>query len=305
MSSTLTNFFSGKRRKPESTSSNSDNCASPDFVSKSDSKKLRHNSESEKEEEDNMAFSDVLEEINKKLANMATADSVKTMKDDIEKVLSKINNRMDKIETALFDLSKENDDLKKTMTQLREDNKNLQQKLAQEEKESKRLRMTLNDQEQHGRGWNVRVYGVKEVQGGKGSEAVADCVKKCVDIFSNKIGVSVSEKDIEIAHRTGKQNRDRPRPIIVRFFSRQVRSNVLSSRRKLKQTGISVGEDLTQANYRLMNIAKQHSASLTTWSSNGKILAKLKTGEIVKVDLDTNVDAAFRKALAGGNTSGR
>ncbi|KAL8569800.1 hypothetical protein ACOMHN_006526 [Nucella lapillus] len=40
-----------------------------------------------------------------------------------------------------------------------------------------------------------------------------------------------------MAHRTGKPGGPGPRPIIVRFHSRMLRSRVLADRRKLKKTG--------------------------------------------------------------------
>ncbi|XP_076455802.1 uncharacterized protein LOC143290334 [Babylonia areolata] len=113
------------------------------------------------------------------------------------------------------------------------------------------LRNSINDQEQHGRQWNIRVFGVREAQG---QETAEDCLKKCLSIFTEKLEVPVSVSDIDIAHRTGKVGAGggRPRPIIVRFMSRGKRGQVLTARRKLKQTGITVGEDLTQTNYRLL-----------------------------------------------------
>ncbi|KAL8605641.1 hypothetical protein ACOMHN_050316 [Nucella lapillus] len=60
--------------------------------------------------------------------------------------------------------------------------------------------------------------------------------------------------DVEIAHRAGKkpEGGGRPRPILIRFLSRRQRGRVLAARRKLKQSGISVGEDLTEHNYPLL-----------------------------------------------------
>ncbi|KAL8563297.1 hypothetical protein ACOMHN_063959 [Nucella lapillus] len=118
----------------------------------------------------------------------------------------------------------------------------------------------MNYQEQHGRQFNVRVYGVRENQGH--ADTVEDCVKHCPEIFTNRVGVQVSPGDIEIAHRVGKPGGAKPRPIIARFFSRRLRGRVLADRRKLKQSGVSVGEDLTQRNYQLLKRATEHSATM-------------------------------------------
>ena len=125
-----------------------------------------------------------------------------------------------------------------------------------------------------------------------------ECVQKCTDKFTKEVGVSVTPNEVEIAHRLGQSRSDRPRPIIVCSHSRKVKSDVLMSRRKLKQTGISIGEDLTQANYRLLTRVKEHSAVLSAWSSHGNILAKLKEGETVRVDLSTDFDKEFARAMS-------
>ncbi|KAL8592237.1 hypothetical protein ACOMHN_030912 [Nucella lapillus] len=100
-----------------------------------------------------------------------------------------------------------------------------------------------------------------------------------------------------MAHRTGKPGGPRPQPIIVRFHSRMLRSRVLADRRKLKKTGVSVGEDLTLLNYKLLKRAEQHSATLSAWASNGKILAKIKNGKTLRLDITMNVDKELIKAM--------
>ena len=126
---------------------------------------------------------------------------------------------------------------------------------------------------------------------------MADCIKKCVAVFTDQVGVPVAEGDIEIAHRSGKPGGSRPRPILARFFCRKKISLVLAARRKLKWSGVSIGEDLTRINYKVLTKANEHSATLATWSSNGKILAKLKNGKVVKIDMYTDLDETFRKEM--------
>ena len=44
-----------------------------------------------------------------------------------------------------------------------------------------------------------------------------------------------------------------------------------------------VGEDLTYANYQVSKKAMEHSATLAVWSSNGRILAKVKNGRKLRI----------------------
>ena len=119
-------------------------------------------------------------------------------------------------------------------------------------------------------------------------------------IFTNMVGVPVAESDVEVAHRVGNRasRQDRGRPIIVRFLSRKKKDDVLTNRRKLKGSDkkIAIGEDLTSLNYKLLKEAKEHSATLDAWSSNGKkIIAKLKNGKTVTLDICRDLDTTLRK----------
>ena len=62
--------------------------------------------------------------------------------------------------------------------------------------------------------------------------------------------------------------------------------------------GVAVGEDLTKANYSLLLATKKHSATLAVWSSNGKILSKLQNGPIIRVDIDMDINAVFKKGFS-------
>ena len=130
-------------------------------------------------------------------------------------------------------------------------------------------------------------------------EKAENCVKKCLDIFNQGVQEKTEEKDIEVAHRAGQPSGTRPRPILVRFFDRKKRDSILAKRRNLKNKGVSIGEDLTAATYKVYRDASKHSASLSVWSSNGQVMAKLKNGKVLKLDIHTDVNEAFRRAMAG------
>ena len=157
----------------------------------------------------------------------------------------------------------------------------------------------LNDLQQYSRKWNLRVFKVPE----KEKETAADCTAKVCAILSDKVGIPITASDIEVAHRTGQRSSTRARPILVRFFDRKKRDSVLTSRRNLKNKGIVIGEDLTYANYQVFRKASDHSATMSVWSSNGKILAKVKNGRIVRVNIHTDLDEAFRRAMSGNEMS--
>eukprot|EP00745_Piridium_sociabile_P013195 TRINITY_DN19706_c0_g1_i16.p1 TRINITY_DN19706_c0_g1~~TRINITY_DN19706_c0_g1_i16.p1 ORF type:complete len:305 (+),score=50.15 TRINITY_DN19706_c0_g1_i16:138-1052(+) len=247
-------------------------------------------------------------DINKRLDSLqqtlASKQDIENMKADfkkeIENFTSAFSKRINTLEGRVAQSEGETGKLKEEVTVLKKTNADLFKKLNMQNKQVTTLNKSLNDLEQQGRKWNVRVFNIPETNSQK-PETTADCVKKCCDIFTNLVGVKVSEPDIEIAHRIGNKPspQSKSRPVIIRFLSRKKKDEVLSKRRNLKGNPgrVAVGEDLTYLNYRLLKDAKQHSATMDAWSSNGKVIAKLKNGKTLKLDIGCDVDATLRQEM--------
>ena len=260
---------------------------------KQEKKKQRFVSEEftdgEEENEQNMESTvTTLDVLSKKLDSLATEDDINQFRAEIQRVIDSLHNKVDKMESRVFDVEAENDKLRT------ENNEDLKNRIDEYDKEKRQLRRNQNDHEQYLRRWNCRVYKVPEEEG----ETANSCIKKCAKVFTKDIGVKVTEADTDVAHRIGPPPpKGRSRPIIVRFLSRQARDLVVSNRKNLKNKGVAVGEDLTKANWQLL-AAEKHSATLAAWSSNGKILSKLKNGGIIRVDIDMDINAVFKKGLS-------
>ena len=87
--------------------------------------------------------------------------------------------------------------------------------------------------------------------------------------------METEECDTEVSHKTGQPSSTNSRPILVRFFDRKKRDQILGRRRNLKNKGILIGEDLTQAKYKVFRASAKHLASLNVRPSNGKVLARI------------------------------
>ena len=172
--------------------------------------------------------------------------------------------------------------------------------LSAHEQQMRKMRKEQNDQQQYSRRWNLRVFKVPEGDG----ETAEDCRKKCCDIFNQKVNVKTAVTDIEVALRTGTPTGTKSRPILVRFFDRKLRDQILANRRKLKNKGIVIGEDLTFASHKIYMAAVKHSACSSAWTVNGKIFAKLTNGTKMKLDMHTDVDRAFRRVMGGRAAGG-
>jgi len=294
----IESLFSKLKRKPSSTSSASE-CESPTIESQKEKKQERKKirvDDSEKSEERNMSVQATLDEINKKLEFVATKDNVNQLKTEMERVVESLNKKIDKLESRLYDIEKMNDGLTNALSAEKKKNAELLCKVETNIKNNTQLFKAQNEQEQYMRRWNCRVFKVKEVEG----ETADQCAQKCVDVFGQKIGVKVSMADIEVAHRTGApptKDKPNPRPILVRFFSRQKRDLVLSQRKNLKGLGVSVGDDLTKANYILLRRAEAHSATLSAWSSRRNVLATVKNGKIVRLEVGEDTDTILSNQM--------
>ena len=115
------------------------------------------------------------------------------------------------------------------------------------------LQSQVLDLERYTRGYNIRIFGVNESQG--------DVCKEKVDrILADKFAV---ESAIENAHRTGKAESGRPRPIIARFYSRFTRRAVMRvAKEKLHNTNIRFVDDLTKMDLEEKNRLKPFMAEL-------------------------------------------
>ena len=107
------------------------------------------------------------------------------------------------------------------------------------------LQKRLEHLEQYSRDFNVRVLGVNEDEG-------EECMTIITD-FITSLGFEDATAEIENAHRTGKKRNDKPRPIIVRLFSRPFKRRLSqvarSSDGKAILRGVRFVEDFTPSDF--------------------------------------------------------
>ena len=88
-----------------------------------------------------------------------------------------------------------------------------------------------------------------------------------------KLEVNIKKEDIDRSHRVGRKSTTKPRGIIVKLVSYRTRQEIMSKRRKLKNTGLSIHEELTKKNQKLLEETKNHSKTHNAWSKDGRIIA--------------------------------
>ena len=94
----------------------------------------------------------------------------------------------------------------------------------------------LNSLERYTRSFNFRILGLPESEG-------ENCIDSVRQILKDKFDIEALV--IENAHLVGISHSDKPRQMIARFYSCATRRDVISSRERLRNTGLRFVDDLT------------------------------------------------------------
>lgn len=162
----------------------------------------------------------------------------------------------------------------------------LRQELARRDDTISQLQLQLNDRtddlEQYQRRNNLRIFGIPETPG--------EDTNRCVMDVAAKLNVAIDPLRIDRSHRVGSREAGKKRPIIVRFVSYADRAALFRSKKFLRNTGITVREDLTKTRTDIVKQAVSHFGLHGVWTADGVILIRIgDTRHRVKTlrDLDT------------------
>lgn len=124
----------------------------------------------------------------------------------------------------------------------------------------------MDEIEQYQRRSSLRIFGVPESE--------TDTDKVAIDV-AKRIGVSLQVTDIDRSHRVGSPNGGKSRPIIVKFCSYKKRDEVFRSKRYLKNSGMTIREDLTMRRLQVLQAAIEKFQLKNVWSLDGVIFVKI------------------------------
>lgn len=192
----------------------------------------------------------------------STRDEILAAKSEISK---KCDTLVQKLENRVFTLEQENDKLK---TELKDSKDRYEILKADNEVTMKIAQSALrqaNHNAQYSRKDSIRISGLPIERG-------EDCQARAIKVIKDKLNVTIEETEIEVSHRVGKREGDK-QDILVKFKHRESKNKVVSVRKKLKNTGVTVKEDLTQENMKLLNRLDQDKDIENCWAYNGKVWA--------------------------------
>ncbi|XP_037554789.1 uncharacterized protein LOC119431375 [Dermacentor silvarum] len=159
---------------------------------------------------------------------------LETLRTEHKQIEDKIGNLTSKVAKLAEDLS---------VLSALEDRAEVQ---AQNNQLSKAMRNVLINQdelENRSRRNNLLFFGIDDENE---KETWDESERKVISVCSDKLGITVQQSTIERAHRMGKHNNDKPRPIIVKFGLFKDKQRLLSAASKLKGSRISLSEDYSQ-----------------------------------------------------------
>lgn len=106
-----------------------------------------------------------------------------------------------------------------------------------------------------------------------------NCSSTILQVVQDRLGVkNISGPDLTICHRIGAPNKDRHRPILVRFSRFDLRTAVWRVKTSLRGSSISIREFLTKARQTVFSKARQYFGMKCCWTQDGVIVVKTPEG---------------------------
>ena len=103
-----------------------------------------------------------------------------------------------------------------------------------------------------------------------------DTDEMVLDVINNKLNIEMSQISINRSHRLGKQKGpgQKPGANVVKFTRYKYRHHVLSKKKLLKGTGISVTKSLTLKKMEHLKKTREQHGFANVWTLDGKIMFK-------------------------------
>ena len=141
-----------------------------------------------------------------------------------------------------------------------------------------------DDLEQYSRRNCLIFTGIKEA----GEDETENTDEIILDICRSKLQIELHRFSLDRTHRLGRKRIPRPdtevpksRPIIAKFINYHDRDSVYKCKRKLKESGLTIMENLTKRRVNLLNEVREAVGVKNTWTFDGRIHAMYKGKNII------------------------
>ncbi|XP_053391044.1 uncharacterized protein LOC128553878 [Mercenaria mercenaria] len=184
-----------------------------------------------------------LDSIDKKLSQL---DSIKNTVDKITGRLDTVDQKVNSMETKINDLERSREYDSSSMADIEKKQKEIDSLLSklkvlehQQTEQERSMKADITDLKCRNMRDNLLFFGIPEVKG----ESDSDCVEKVLDLIKNKLEIKNAKSSIKLhrAHRIGKFDNAKTRPIVAKFVYYPEREKVRLSANKLERPyGISL-----------------------------------------------------------------
>lgn len=98
---------------------------------------------------------------------------------------------------------------------------------------------------------NIIIFGLEEEQG-------ENIYEKVLKFFDEKLEKKILKSEINAAHRFGRENPSRPKPVVVKFVSYYRKAEIFHNCQILKNSGYSIANDLTLTERQNQKVLRNH-----------------------------------------------
>ena len=155
--------------------------------------------------------------------------------------------RLSGIEKEIKYFKVEIDEIKTKQFALEERVKLMSENIAINYDHGRDLQFLMDRHEQYSRKNSVRIRGVTE-QNGEDIEMVT------IETLKKELGVCIEKPEIDIVHRLGRRQDNKPRSILVKFLSHKTKEKVMRAKKNVK-----VSEDLAPGIKRIFDeVSSKH-----------------------------------------------
>ena len=209
-----------------------------------------------------------LEKEVKELNDLASSNNANQIKGerqvlDLKEAVDFISNKFDEFERDRLEKEKVIKDLKEEVTYLRE-------KVDDITAETDR-------QEQYSRRNCLLIHGLPESKNENTDHLAMEAIE-------TKMNIKITDNDIDRTHRIRKpKHNGKPRPVIIKFVRYHDRKKIFSSKKLLKDSGVSITESLTAFRMKKLSNARENFGFRNVWTVDERIFYSENGSQHAKV----------------------
>lgn len=165
----------------------------------------------------------------------------------------------------------------------------MKERLMRLESENQNLRQRMQGMEQYSRRNSVRIIGLEEGKDAEGD----DLMEKVKTMFQSKMNLTFEDVAISSCFRAGRKTAEaktKPRHVVVNFHKQDSKMLLIKNRRRLKDSGIMIVEDLISDRHELLKKCQEIFGTKSTWTLNGTVHVRYNKVKY-KVTTSTDIDA--------------